>query len=74
METNPNHQQQSSAHQSTSTTTADSIGGGNNSTSQQLLFLAVGTEVSAKFKGAFCEARVKKLNKFVRIKVCTTSL
>ena len=35
----------------------------------QPLFLPVGTEVSAKFKGAFCEARVKKLIKSVRVKV-----
>ncbi|GMR59848.1 hypothetical protein PMAYCL1PPCAC_30043, partial [Pristionchus mayeri] len=32
-------------------------------------FLCLGTEVSAKFKGAFCEAKVKKLVKNIRCKV-----
>ncbi|CAD6195881.1 unnamed protein product [Caenorhabditis auriculariae] len=32
-------------------------------------FLPVGTEVSAKFKGAFCEAKVKKVTRNVRCKV-----
>uniref|UniRef100_A0A914X6A4 ARID domain-containing protein n=1 Tax=Plectus sambesii TaxID=2011161 RepID=A0A914X6A4_9BILA len=32
-------------------------------------FLPVGTDVSAKFKGAFCEARVKKIQKSVKCKV-----
>lgn len=32
-------------------------------------FLAVGTEVSAKFKGAFCEAKIKKIVKSVKCKV-----
>ncbi|CAJ0569423.1 unnamed protein product, partial [Mesorhabditis spiculigera] len=32
-------------------------------------FLKVGTEVSAKFKGAFCEARVKKVFKTIKFKV-----
>uniref|UniRef100_A0A1I7XK85 RBB1NT domain-containing protein n=1 Tax=Heterorhabditis bacteriophora TaxID=37862 RepID=A0A1I7XK85_HETBA len=32
-------------------------------------FLPVGTEVSAKFKGAFCEAKVKKITKSVKCKV-----
>ncbi|GMS81364.1 hypothetical protein PENTCL1PPCAC_3539, partial [Pristionchus entomophagus] len=32
-------------------------------------FLCLGTEVSAKFKGAFCEAKVKKLVKSIRCKV-----
>ncbi|GMT12339.1 hypothetical protein PFISCL1PPCAC_3636, partial [Pristionchus fissidentatus] len=32
-------------------------------------FLCIGTEVSAKFKGAFCEAKVKKLVKSIRCKV-----
>ncbi|KAK0414718.1 hypothetical protein QR680_011583 [Steinernema hermaphroditum] len=32
-------------------------------------FLPVGTEVSAKFKGAFCEAKIKKVNKVLRCKV-----
>ncbi|KAI1705473.1 ARID/BRIGHT DNA binding domain-containing protein [Ditylenchus destructor] len=32
-------------------------------------FLVVGTEISAKFKGAFCEAKVKKIVKSVKCKV-----
>ncbi|OWF38408.1 AT-rich interactive domain-containing protein 4B-like isoform X2 [Mizuhopecten yessoensis] len=32
-------------------------------------FLVVGTEVSAKYRGAFCEAKVKKLVKSVKCKV-----
>ncbi|KAA0199218.1 hypothetical protein HAZT_HAZT000693 [Hyalella azteca] len=32
-------------------------------------FLSVGTEVSAKYKGAFCEAKVHKVEKCVKIKV-----
>ena len=32
-------------------------------------FLSVGTEVSAKYKGAFCEAKVHKVVKHVKIKV-----
>ncbi|VDN05444.1 unnamed protein product [Thelazia callipaeda] len=32
-------------------------------------FLDVGTEVSAKFKGAFCEAKIKRITKSVRCKV-----
>ncbi|VDM40105.1 unnamed protein product [Toxocara canis] len=32
-------------------------------------FLVVGTEVSAKFKGAFCEAKVKRLSKSVKCKI-----
>ena len=31
--------------------------------------LSVGTEVSAKFKGAFCEAKIKSVNKCVKCKV-----
>lgn len=31
----------------------------------------VGTEVSAKFKGAFCEARVKKVIPSIELKVIT---
>jgi hypothetical protein len=30
------------------------------------LYLNVGTEVSAKFKGAFCEAKIKRIDKLVR--------
>ncbi|XP_016663267.1 AT-rich interactive domain-containing protein 4B-like isoform X2 [Acyrthosiphon pisum] len=32
-------------------------------------FLSVGTEVSAKFKGAFCEAKIRKISKSVKCKV-----
>jgi len=32
-------------------------------------FLAVGTEVSAKYKGAFCEAKIRKISKTVKCKV-----
>jgi len=33
-------------------------------------FLSVGTEVSAKYKGAFCEAKIKNISKLVKCKVC----
>jgi Ras-related protein Rab-1A len=33
-------------------------------------FLVIGTAVSAKYKGAFCEAKVKKVAKQVKVKVC----
>lgn len=46
------------------------------SSQQQLLqdngeppFLAVGTEVSAKYKGAFCEARIQKVEHLVKCRV-----
>jgi hypothetical protein len=32
-------------------------------------YLAVGTEVSAKYKGAFCEAKVRKVVRSVKCKV-----
>ncbi|KAG7171263.1 AT-rich interactive domain-containing protein 4B-like 1 [Homarus americanus] len=32
-------------------------------------FLTVGTEVSAKYKGAFCEAKVHKVVKVVKVKL-----
>ena len=32
-------------------------------------FLTAGTEVSAKYRGAFCEAKVKKVTKIVKCKV-----
>jgi len=32
-------------------------------------FLSVGTEVSAKYKGAFCEAKIKSVSKLVKCKV-----
>jgi hypothetical protein len=37
-------------------------------------YLAVGTEVSAKYKGAFCEAKVRKVIRSVKCKVCTRNL
>jgi hypothetical protein len=37
-------------------------------------YLAVGTEVSAKYKGAFCEAKVRKVIRSVKCKVRTSSL
>lgn len=33
-------------------------------------FLQVGTEVSAKYKGAFCEAKVRKVVRNIKCKVC----
>ncbi|OTF82683.1 RBB1NT domain containing protein [Euroglyphus maynei] len=36
--------------------------------------LSIGTEVSAKYKGAFCEARIKKVNRLLRLKVTIKSL
>jgi hypothetical protein len=36
-------------------------------------YLTVGTEVSAKYKGAFCEAKVRKVVRSVKCKVCTTN-
>lgn len=35
-------------------------------------FLSVGTEVSAKYRGAFCEAKVKKIQRLVKCKVQPT--
>jgi len=32
-------------------------------------FLSIGTEVSAKCKGAFCEAKIKNISKLVKCKV-----
>lgn len=32
-------------------------------------FLAIGTEVSAKYKGAFCEARIQKVQRLVKCRV-----
>lgn len=34
-------------------------------------YLAVGTEVSAKYKGAFCEAKIRKVVRSVKCKVIT---
>ena len=36
---------------------------------EELAYLPVGTEVSAKYRGAFCEAKVKKLVRLVKCKV-----
>lgn len=33
-------------------------------------FLTVGTDVSAKYKGAFCEAKIKKVVRNIKCKVC----
>ena len=41
----------------------------NNSDDPALLYLSVGTEVSAKFKGAFCEAKIKRVDKSVKCKI-----
>jgi len=38
-------------------------------TSEEPPFIRVGADVSAKFKGAFCEARVKAIKKFIKCKV-----
>ncbi|XP_067119797.1 AT-rich interactive domain-containing protein 4A-like isoform X2 [Centruroides vittatus] len=32
-------------------------------------YLTVGTDVSAKYKGAFCEAKIKKVNRMVKCKI-----
>lgn len=32
-------------------------------------YLTVGTDVSAKYKGAFCEAKIKKVARVVKCKV-----
>ena len=32
-------------------------------------FLAIGTQVSAKYKGAYCEAKVKTVDKSIKIRV-----
>jgi hypothetical protein len=37
-------------------------------------YLTVGTEVSAKYKGAFCEAKVRKVVRSVKCKVCTNEI
>ena len=36
------------------------------------LILEIGTEVSAKYKGAFCEAKIKKVNRYIKVKVAAT--
>ncbi len=41
----------------------------NNNMNDQSAYLTVGTEVSAKFKGAFCEAKIKYVQKCVKCKV-----
>lgn len=37
--------------------------------SEEPPFIGVGADVSAKFKGAFCEARVKSAKKLIKCKV-----
>jgi DNA-binding sugar fermentation-stimulating protein len=37
-------------------------------------YLTVGTEVSAKYKGAFCEAKVRKVVRSVKCKVCINKI
>lgn len=37
-------------------------------------FLSVGTDVSAKYKGAFCEAKIKKVVRNIKCKVTYKSL
>ena len=32
-------------------------------------YLTVGTEVSAKYRGAFCEAKIKTVKRMVKVKV-----
>jgi len=39
---------------------------------EEPVFLPVGTEVSAKYRGAFCEAKVKKVVKNIKMKVTLT--
>ncbi|KAG1662389.1 Exocyst complex component 5 [Nymphon striatum] len=41
-------------------------------TSDEPPYLTVGTEVSARYKGAFCEAKVKKVNRQVKCRVGST--
>lgn len=33
-------------------------------------YLTVGTDVSAKYRGAFCEAKIKTVKRLVKVKVC----
>lgn len=40
-----------------------------NSEDPPLLYISVGTEVSAKFKGAFCEAKISRVEKAIKCKV-----
>jgi len=32
-------------------------------------YLSVGTDVSAKYRGAFCEAKIKNVKRMVKVKV-----
>ena len=34
-------------------------------------YLTVGTDVSAKYRGAFCEAKIKTVKRMVKVKVST---
>ena len=38
-------------------------------TSEESIVLPLGTEVSAKYRGAFCEAKIKKIIKCVKCRV-----
>ena len=38
-------------------------------TGEEPPYLTVGTDVSAKYRGAFCEAKVKKVTRIVKCKV-----
>lgn len=33
--------------------------------------MTVGTDVSAKYRGAFCEAKIKTAKRLVKVKVCS---
>jgi hypothetical protein len=40
-----------------------------NAAGEEPPYLTVGTDVSAKYRGAFCEAKVKKVQRIVKCKV-----
>lgn len=37
-------------------------------------YLTVGTDVSAKYRGAFCEAKIKTVKRLVKVKVSTAGV
>lgn len=37
-------------------------------------YLTVGTDVSAKYRGAFCEAKIKTVKRLVKVKVTASGL
>lgn len=37
-------------------------------------YLTVGTDVSAKYRGAFCEAKIKTVKRMVKVKVRATQI